>query len=129
MALKLIKRGPETHKLTPPAQTGWQWAGALNGTNFPLRDHTGWALVTVTATNCAGLRLHGFRDGSNDYTEATAGNGLLTACAVLPVTGAGPAARVLNPTEKTEVIMHVVPIPPPLLNSWFARLVGWLPWR
>lgn len=113
MPLKLIGRGAETMKLVPPAGAGWQWSAAKNGTNFPLRDRDGWAEVTVTATNCAGLRLHGFRDGNNDYTEAPAGSGLYTASALLPITGAGPAARVLNPTDKTEVIMHVIPIPPP----------------
>ena len=126
MALKLIKPGPVVKTLTAQrTATGWVNCQDSKGSVYPA-ENIGTAQTTVTATGCDGVRV---LDWAVSSTRATVGksDGLHSATAIT-VGRFGPVVQVLNPTDKTEVIMHVVPTPP-LLPRIFARLAGWLPWR
>ena len=80
--------------------------------------------MAVQATNCDGLRLIDW-GGDRPDVEVTAG----AVKAAQMVGNTSTVIRVLNPTDKTEVIMHVVPIPPPcsiagLLRRWAGGCRG-----
>ena len=124
MALKLIGRGPETVRLVVETGSGWRRA-VREGIPDAVRDHTP-AMMVVSANGCDGLRIIDY-DAEGTPTFITDGGTAHTLTAIK--TGWRGVVQVLNPTDKTEVIMYVVPIPPPLPLSRFARLVGWLPWR
>ncbi|OFN17806.1 hypothetical protein HMPREF2604_07650 [Corynebacterium sp. HMSC055A01] len=123
MALRSIRRGPETVRLDVEQGAGWQPArrGQFDASinNYP-------ELATLQATGCTGLRVYDYDAPGQPYWESTTG----TSHTVTVIkTGRRLAVRAENTTDKTEVIMHAVPIPPPLLRKTFAALVGWLPWR
>ena len=109
MALKLIRRGPETIRLTTSPGEGDQ-PTTRGSEYYPLKGY-GWVQVTVTATSCGGLTV---QDRENGYERETREGGpVASITGVFRAERYGPVVRVLNPTENTEVIMHVVPIPPP----------------
>ncbi|MDK8242872.1 hypothetical protein [Corynebacterium coyleae] len=111
MALKLIRRGAVVKTLTPHrTATGWANCRDSKGSVYPA-ENIGTAQTTVTATGCDAVRI---LDWAVSSARATVGqsDGLHSATAI--TTGRfGPVVQVLNPTENTEVIMHIVPIPPP----------------
>ena len=125
MALKLIRRGPETVRLVVETGSGWRRA-YREGIPDAVRDYSP-AMMVVSANGCDGLRIIDY-DAEGRPTFITDGGTAHTLTAIK--TGWRGVVQVLNPTDKTEVIMHVVPIPPPLLNSRVATALGrWLPWR
>lgn len=117
MALKLVRRGAVVKTLTPQrTATGWVNCQDSKGSVYPA-ENIGTAQTTVTATGCDAVRI---LDWAVSVTRATVGqsDGLHSATAI--TTGRfGPVVQVLNPTENTEVIMHVVPIPPPCVIARF----------
>lgn len=123
MGLNLIRRGPEMVRLDAAQGAGWQRVNRgsedASTKNYP-------EMVTLQATGCTGLRVYDWDAPGQPYWESTTG----TSHTVTVIkTGRRLAVRAENTTDKTEVIMHVIPIPPPLLRKTFARLVGWSPWR
>ena len=125
--MKLIQRGSETIRLTVLPGTGIQSA-SRDESIYTLRGYNTWVHVTVTATGCDGLAV---QDRENGYDKETrrSSEGAVSSAGVFYAGTYGPVVQIVNPTDKTEVIMHVVPIPPPLLRRAFARLAGWSPWR
>ena len=109
MGLNLIRRGPETIRLTTSPGEGDQ-STTRGDEYYPLRGY-GWVQVTVTATSCGGLAV---QDRENGYDRETREGGPVASISgVFRAERYGPVVRVINPTDETEVIMHVVPIPPP----------------
>lgn len=127
MGLNLIRRGPETIRPTVPPGTGIQSA-SRDGSIYMLRGYNTWVHVTVTATGCDGLAVQDRENGYDKETRSSS-EGSVSYSGVFYASSYGPVVQIVSPTDKTEVIMHVVPIPPPLLRRTFAALVGWLPWR
>lgn len=124
MALKLIRRGPETIRLTTSPGAGRQ-ATYRSGEYYPLRGY-GWVQLTVTATNCGGVNV---QDRENGYSsENREGGPVASITGIFLADRYGPVVSVLDPTDKTEVIMHVVPIPPPCLiaglRAWWGGCRG-----
>ena len=109
MALKLIRRGPETIRLTTTPGEGRQ-STLRSGEYYPLRGY-GWVQITVTATNCGGVSV---QDRENGYgREIRQGGPVASITGVFLAERYGPVVNVFDPTDNTEVVMHVVPIPPP----------------
>ena len=99
----------------------------MAGSN-PYVVESGQTVVTVTATGCDGVRVYDWDTTRDLYAEGVSQGGAHTVTA--HILGGRGVVRVLNPTDKTEVIVTAIPIPPPLLNSRVATLLGrWLPWR
>ena len=111
MALKLIRRGPETVRLTTTPGSGLQGA-TRDGSSYPLRGYGEWVQITVTATECAGIQIMDRENGYNRELRS-ADSGVVSYAGVFYASAYGPTVYVSDPTENTEVIMHVVPIPPP----------------
>ena len=128
MALKRIRRGARLHPAQVKPGSGWANVTAPGSTN-PYFIGAADQRLTVTASNCDGVRIYDWGKSPNLYTESTPGSTLHSAVALVSNMGFGPVVRVLNPTENTEVTIMSEPLPPPLLNSRFARLGRWLPWR
>lgn len=129
MALKLIRRGARLHPAKVEPGTGWVNA-ARPGSTFPYFIGTGELVVTVTATNCDGVRIYDWDTNPNLFVESSTSGTMHSAVACVSGTKFGPVVRVLNPTENTEVTILSEPLPPPLLNSRVATALGrWLPWR
>ena len=124
MALKLIRRGPRTLRVSPGAGTGWRYI--KDGTWQYLLAGSGWCVVTATATHCAGVRIEDANYPVPRPTQA----GDATASLVADLTSTRTVmVAVLDPTSDTEVIVTAIPIPPPLPRRGFSRLGRWLPWR
>ena len=124
MALKLIRRGPETVRLVVETGSGWRRA-YREGIPDAVRDYSP-AMMVVSANGCDGLRIIDY-DAEGRPTFITDGGTAHTLTAIK--TGWRGVVQVLNPTDKTEVIMHVVPIPPPcsiagLLRRWVGGCRG-----
>lgn len=120
MALKLIRRGPETVRLVPDKGTGWKNCLRPGNTS----PYMGGVFLAVQATGCDGLRLI---DWGGDRPDVEVTTGAVKAAQMVGNTNT--VIRVLNPTDKTEVIMHVVPIPPPPcllagLRAWWGGCRG-----
>lgn len=126
MALRLVRRGPETIRLTVDPGDGRVNTNGPNGL-YILQGWKSWVYVTVTATGVTGISVQD-RENGYDREERTGGGPVMSYSGVFYADKFGPTVAVFDPTEDTEVIMHVVPIPPPLLRRIVARLVGWLPW-
>lgn len=122
MALRPIRRGPETVRLDVSQGAGWQPAsrGIFDASvnNYP-------ELATIQATGCTGLRVYDYDAPGQPYWESTTGT---SHTLTVIKTARRLVARVENTTENTEVIMHVVPIPPPyfvgLLRAWWGACHG-----
>lgn len=128
MALKLIRRDRTRVNVKVAPGTGWQNL-TVDGGNPYLTAGMGEVQLTVTVTGCDGVRIYDWGKDQRRYAENVSQGGIHTVTALITGQGVGAVARVLNPTDKTEVIVTAIPIPPPLLNSWVARLVGWSLWR
>ena len=129
MALKLIRRGARLHPAEVPPGSGWVNA-YKPGTTFPYFIGAENQRLTVTATNCDGVRIYDWGKSPNLYTEVVSDSTLHSAVALVTGAGFGPVVRVLNPTKNTEVTIMSEPLPPPLLNSRVCEALGrWLPWR
>ena len=126
MALKLIKRGAETIRLTVGPGEGRVNVTGPNGL-YILQGWKSWVHVTVTALNVTGISVQD-RENGYDREERKNGGPVTSYSGVFYADKFGPTVAVFDPTDKTEVIMHVVPIPPPLRNCVLARL-GVAPWR
>lgn len=111
MALKLIRRGPETIRLTVDPGSGRVNAFGPNGL-YILQGWGSWVHVTVTATGVTGISMQD-RENGYDREERTGGGPVMSCSGVFYADKFGPTVAVFDPTDKTEVIMHVVPIPPP----------------
>ena len=119
MGLNLIRRGPETVRLDVEQGTGWKPVrrGILDASDNEYPE-----LATIQATGCTGLRVYDFDAPGQPFWESTSG----TSHALTVIkTGRRLAVRAENTTDKTEVIMHVVPIPPPCVIAKFWRWLGW----
>ena len=119
MVLNLIRRGPETVRLEAPSREGLN-AALRNGSSYPLRGYNSWVRLTVTATGCAGVQVMD-RENGYDYELREATNGMVSYSGVFYANRYGPTVYVQNPTDKTEVIMHVETIPPPYSIARFLR--------
>lgn len=115
MALKLIRRGAETVRLVPDKGTGWKNCLRPGNTS----PYMGGVFMAVQATGCDGLRLI---DWGGDRPDVEVTTGAVKAAQM--VGNINTVIRVLNPTDKTEVIMHVVPIPPPCFVEVLRALRG-----
>ena len=107
MALRLIRRGPETVRLDVAQGDGWQRVtrGVNDASSSPDMER-----ITLSARGCDSLRVYDYDAPDQPYWESNTGeNHSLT----IIKTVRRAAVRVQNPTPETEVIMHVVPIPPP----------------
>lgn len=129
MALRLVRRGARLCPNEVAPGKGWVNVVSPGGSNpyiFPKYDQC----LTVTATECDGVRIYDWGKNPNLYTESTSGSRLHSVTALISGTRLGPVVRVLNPTENTEVTIMSEPLPPPLLFSRVATALGrWLPWR
>ena len=107
MALKLIRRGPETVRLDVAQGAGWQAAGRgrLDASYVYYPE-----LATIQATGCTGLRVYDWDAPGQPFWESTTGT---SHTLTVIKTGRRLVVRAANTTDTTEVIMHVVPIPPP----------------
>lgn len=95
--------------------TGWRYATKPGGSSRYVVDYRGWAVLTVTATNCDEVRLYDFSQATNPFAFAVppAGNikgAFLTTQAVINCAPNGPAVRVLNPTPETKIWLSVEPL-------------------
>lgn len=106
MALKLIRRGPETMRLTVAPGDGRVNVVGPNGL-YILQGWKSWVHVTVTALNVTGISV---QDRENGYAreERTNSGSVMSYSGVFYADNFGPTVAVFDPTDKTEVIMHVV---------------------
>ena len=90
-------------KLGEGGMDGWMNC-ALPGEKSPYPLATlGTLRVTVTATKCGGVQLHDW--DRQVHAEHTSPGGLHTLTGIT-VGNRGPVVRVLNPTNKTEIIVN-----------------------
>lgn len=107
MALRLIRQANETVRLDVTQGTDWQ--PAARG-KFDASVNAYPELATVQATGCTGLRVYDYDAPGQPFWESTTG----TSHALTVIkTSRRLVVRAENTTDKTEVIMHVIPIPPP----------------
>ena len=112
MGLSLIRRGPETIRLTVTPGDGRVNTNGPDGL-YILQGWKSWVYVTVTATGVTGISVQD-RENGYDREERTGGGPVMSYSGVFYADRFGPTVAVFDPTEDTEVIMHVVPIPPPV---------------
>ena len=112
MALKLIRRDRTRMNVTVAPGTGWQNLTGKGGNPY-ITSGMGEVEVTVTATGCDGVRIYDWGKDQRRYAENVSPGGIHTVTALITGLGFGAVARVLNPTDKTEVIVTAIPIPPP----------------
>lgn len=111
MALKLIRSGPVTRQGAVTPGSGWVNVVGYNPdlpTN-PYWGETGIYHITVTAWNADDLKII---DWDNDKGEVVAPTGgqYHTISAVMDLTDTRLVIRVLNPTDKTKVIVNMQPL-------------------
>lgn len=111
MGLNLIRRGPETIRLTVTPGDGRVNTNGPNGL-YILQGWNSWVFVTVTATGVTGISVQD-RENGYDREDRTGSGPVMSYSGVFYADKFGPTVAVFDPTEDTEVIMHVVPIPPP----------------
>lgn len=103
--------------------TGWVNCGFAGTTHpYPL-EFKGAMRVTVTATGCGGVQLYDW-DNNTRFAEHTSPGGLHTLTGIT-VGNRGPVIRVLNPTEKTEIIVNYEILNPPPCIKRCLRWLGW----
>ena len=115
MGLDLIRRGPETVRLDVSRGAGLQ-AAARGQFDASVNNYP--ELATIQAAGCTGLRVYDYDAPGQPYWESTTGT---SHTLTVIKTARRLVVRVENTTENTEVIMHVVPIPPyfvGLLRAW-----------
>lgn len=122
MALRLIRQANETVRLDVTQGTGWK--PAARG-KFDASVNTYPELATIQATDCTGLRVYDYDAPGQPFWESTTG----TSHALTVIkTSRRLVVRAENTTDKTEVIMHVIPIPPPCfverLRAWWGGCHG-----
>lgn len=123
MALRLVRWGARLCPNEVAPGTGWVNVvspGSSNPYIFPRYDQC----LTVTATECDGVRIYDWGKNLNLYTESTSGSRLHSAVAFVSGAGVGPVVRVLNPTESTEVTIMSEPLPPPYFVERLLRWAG-----
>ena len=108
MALKLIRRGAWRVPITIAPGTGWVNT-TIGGNPYVVED--GPVILSATATGCDGVRIYDWDKTRDLYAEGVSQGGM-HACSA-HVLGARAVVRVLNPTDKTEVTVTAIPIPPP----------------
>lgn len=123
MALKLIRRGARMVPAEVEPGTGWVNVTAPGDSNPYIFDHVDQRL-TVTATDCDGVRIYDWGVSPNVYVESTQGGTLHSAVALVSGIKFGPVVRVLNPTESTEVTIMSEPLPPPYFVERLLRWAG-----
>lgn len=121
MGLNLIRRGAKLHPNAVTPGTGWVNTTTPGGINPYIFDRVDQCL-TVTATNCDGVRIYDWGRNPNLYVESAQEGKMHSAVALVSGAGYGPVVRVLNPTENTEVTIMSETLPPPyfvgLLRAW-----------
>lgn len=125
MALRLVRRGSWRVPVTVPPGSGWVNAVTAGSTPNPYVVET--SQVAVTATGCDGVRIIDWDNNRDLYAEGVSSGGMHTCTA--HVLGGRGVVRILNPTDKTEVVVTSIPIPPLLNSRILTALVRWLPWR
>lgn len=124
--MKLVQRGPETMRLTVSPGTDLQLA-SRNGSVYTLRGYNSWVQITATASNCSGIQVMDRENGYNCEFRPS-DKGVASYAGVFYASAYGPTVYVSDPTENTEVIMHVVPSPPPYfverLRAWWGGCRG-----
>lgn len=124
MALKLIRRGARMVPAEVEPGTGWVNVTAPGGSNPYIFDRVDQRL-TVTATDCDGVRIIDWGVSPNVYVESAQGGTLHSAVALVSGVRYGPVVRVLNPTESTEVKIMSEPLPPPYFVGLLRAWLGW----
>ena len=125
MGLNLIRCGERVVPADAAPGTGWVNVTEPGGSNPYIFGRVDQCL-TVTATNCDGVRIYDWSKGHDLFVESAPGGTMHSAVAFVSGTRYGPVVRVLNPTESTEVTIMSRPLPPPL----FRRIcLGWSWWR
>ena len=111
MALKLIRSGPVTRQGVVDPGSGWvnvTGADPNNVSNPYWFGYSGHCLMTVTAWNVAGLRL--LEWGKDRFLESSAPGTSHSVSGVLDLSQRSAVVRVLNPTDKAEIIINWVPL-------------------
>lgn len=109
--LKLVSSGPVTRRGVVQPGSGWVNVTGFNPQDLgnPYWASSGLTLVTVTAWNADDLKII---DWDNDKGEVVAPTGGKhhTVSAVMDLTSTRLVIRVLNPTDKTKVIVNMQPL-------------------
>ena len=111
MALKLIRSGPVTRQGVVSPGSGWVNVTGYNPdlpTN-PYWGDTGIYHITVTAWNTDDLKIIDWDNGKGEVVAPTGGQ-YHTISAVMDLTDTRLVIRVLNPTDKTKVIVNMQPL-------------------
>ena len=104
--LKLIKPGPVTRKGVVQPGSGWvNVERETGGVTTPYWFSEGLTLVTVTAWGCDGVKLIHW-NGDGEITSSTSGKAH-SVSAVVDLSSNSAVMRVLNPTDKTKVIVNM----------------------
>lgn len=107
--LKLIRSVAFTNRGVVSPGSGWVNVERHSGSSLTPYWHSGGLmLVTATAWNCDGLKLIHW-GGDGEITSATSGKNH-TISAVMDFTFGSSVVRVLNPTDKTKVIVNMQPL-------------------
>ena len=130
--LKLVKQGPVTRPGVVNPGSGWiNVTGAdPNNVNNPYWfGHSGYCLMTVTAWNVAGLRL--LEWGKDRFLESSYPGTSHSVSGVLDLSQRSAVVRVLNPTDKSEIVINWVPLSLSLSLRRIRRRVAKAvaPWR
>lgn len=109
MALKLIRSGPVTRQGVINPGSGWVNVKGYTTGDSPYWGDTGVYHITVTVWNAEDLRII---DWDNDKGEVVAPTGgqYHTISAVMDLSETRLVIRVLNPTDKTKVIVNMQPL-------------------
>ena len=130
MALKLIRSGPVTRQGVVSPGSGWVNVTGYSDTNItnPYWGETGVYHITVTAWNADDLRIIDWDNGKGEVVAPTGGQ-YHTISAVMDLSETRLVIRVLNPTDKTKVIVNMQPLSLSLslFVEFAAAFVRW--WR
>lgn len=109
--LKLVKQGPVLRRGVVSPGSGWinvTGADPNNSSNPYWFGHSGHCLMTVTAWNVAGLRL--LEWGKDRFLESSAPGTSHSVSGVLDLSQRSAVVRVLNPTDKAEIVINWIPL-------------------
>ncbi|MDK8898111.1 hypothetical protein QP999_09210 [Corynebacterium sp. MSK004] len=111
MALKLIRSGPVTRRGVVSPGSGWvnvTGADPNNSSNPYWFGYSGYCLMTVTAWNVAGLRV--IEWGKDRFLESGLPGTAHSVSGVLDLSQRSAVVRVLNPTDKAEIVINWIPL-------------------
>ena len=124
MALKLIRSGPVTRQGVVSPGSGWvnvTGADPNNSSNPYWFGYSGYCLMTVTAWNVAGLRV--IEWGKDRFLESGLPGTAHSVSGVLDLSQRSAVVRVLNPTDKAEIVINWIPLS---LSLFVEFAAAWL---